>query len=111
MTDTPDTTAGLEDIVQQKIDLKSLTCLDCTALVRTLTLMRRNITLSAEERLIQAARQKAASEGTSLNHLFRTWISEYARPQADADNYAKLMARMGDVAPGGTFSRDEMNER
>ena len=73
--------------------------------------MRKNITLSAEERLIKAARQKAASEGTSLNHLFRYWVSEYTRPQAGAANYAKLMASMVDVVPGRTFSRDEMNER
>lgn len=73
--------------------------------------MKKNVTLNAEDGLIQAARQKAAREGTSLNHLFRRWVSAYVQPGPSEGDYAQLMARLSHAAPGKTFSRDELNER
>ena len=39
----------------------------------------KNITLSADEQLIQAARDQAKREHTSLNLAFRRWLEQYAR--------------------------------
>lgn len=36
----------------------------------------KNITLSADEHLIEWARQKAASENTTLNAEFRQWLAQ-----------------------------------
>ncbi len=45
----------------------------------------KNITLSADERLIEAARERARAEHTTLNEQFRLWLAEYAQRQlADA---------------------------
>lgn len=41
----------------------------------------KNITLSADENLIEAARQRAVVEHTTLNEQFRIWLAEYARMQ------------------------------
>ena len=38
----------------------------------------KNITLSADEGLIEAARRRAAAERTTLNAEFRMWLAEYA---------------------------------
>lgn len=73
--------------------------------------MLKNITLSAEETLIERARQRAEAESTTLNAEFRRWLAQYAeRPQSTAD-FQVLMARMSYVQPGKTFNRAEMNER
>ena len=37
----------------------------------------KNITLSADESLIDAARRRAASEQTTLNAQFRIWLADY----------------------------------
>ena len=38
----------------------------------------KNITLSADADLIEAARQRAAAERTTLNARFRQWLEDYA---------------------------------
>ena len=43
----------------------------------------KNIALSADARLIEAARRRAASEQTTLNDQFRRWLSgRYDSPAA-----------------------------
>lgn len=37
----------------------------------------RNITLSADENLIEAARRRAAAQQTTLNAQFRLWLADY----------------------------------
>ena len=37
----------------------------------------KNITLSADDKLIEAARSRARSEQTTLNEQFRRWLAEY----------------------------------
>ena len=73
----------------------------------------KNITLSADESLIEAARRRAAAEGTSLDALFRRWLAEYVGRERQADAaVAAIHELREDIATcGRTFTRDEMNER
>ncbi len=73
----------------------------------------RNITLSADERLIEAARERARAEHTTLNEQFRLWLAEYARREQQAERAMAVVRELrGKVRTGGRkFTRDEMNER
>ncbi len=71
----------------------------------------KNITLSAEEMLLQRARSRAAAEHKSLNAVFRAWIAQYARQGARLQSYRALMRQLRHVKTGGPFSRDEANAR
>ena len=73
----------------------------------------KNITLSADEKLIEAARERARSEHTTLNEQFRRWLAEYAQRRQQAE---RAMAVIRDIqryasSGGRKFTRDEMNER
>jgi hypothetical protein len=72
---------------------------------------KKNITLSADERLIQLARAKALHERTTLNNMFREWLVRYAVDFTSAKQYLKIMRELNYVKVGKTFSRDELNER
>ena len=75
--------------------------------------MLKNITLSADESLIEAARARAQAEGTTLNEKFRLWLDGYVgrRQQADAA-ISTIRALRGRLGTGGRkFTREEMNER
>ena len=74
------------------------------------TLYVRNITLSAEEDLIDRARLRAAHEKTTLNAAFREWLKRYAGRETGSQEYSQLMRRLGHVRSSGRISRDEMNE-
>ena len=72
----------------------------------------KNITLSADENLIEAARRRASVERTTLNAQFRVWLADYVgrAQQADAA-IAAIRVLRGSMATGGRkFTRDEMNE-
>jgi hypothetical protein len=71
----------------------------------------KNVTLSAEESLIKKARLVAQQRDTSLNELFRAWLKELTRQPGDSLNYDRLMNRLERHRSGGSFSREEMNER
>jgi hypothetical protein len=73
----------------------------------------KNITLSADEALIDAARERARSERTTLNDEFRRWLADYVRTSSRTDAAMAVVARMQRyVRTGGRrFTRDEMNER
>ena len=73
--------------------------------------MIRNVTLSADDSLIERARDRARSEHTSLNALFRTWLERYVGQARPGDDYARVMESLSHVQSGGPFTRDEMNER
>lgn len=73
--------------------------------------MIKNITLSAEEFLIQKARSLAAHQHKSLNELFREWLAKYAGKENRSAGYQKLMQSLKHVRAGSKFSREEMNER
>jgi len=76
----------------------------------------KNITLSADERLIEAARREAQHRRTTLNAEFRRWLEQYASGSDSGEqrvrNYRILMSELASVSTGGVgFSRDELNER
>lgn len=73
----------------------------------------KNITLSADEGLIEDARARARAEHTTLNEQFRRWLAGYARGQQNAEAAMGMIRDLrGRVRTGGRkFSRDEMNER
>ncbi|HEV2468806.1 MAG TPA: hypothetical protein VGS78_06400 [Candidatus Sulfotelmatobacter sp.] len=72
----------------------------------------KNITLSADEHLIERARQTALSENKTLNTAFREWLEQYTQNNGDAEEYDRIMARLrGRVVAGRKFTREEMNER
>ena len=73
----------------------------------------KNVTLSAEEHLIEAARERARSEHTTLNEQFRLWLRDYVQRQNRADAAMAVIADLrGALRTGGRrFSRDELNER
>ena len=73
--------------------------------------MLKNITMSAEEFLIQKARQKAQQEKKSLNEVFRQWLLRYTVTNETAQDYKKMMKRLRHIKAGKTFTRDEANER
>ncbi len=72
----------------------------------------KNITLSADGSLIEAARERALAESSTLNEQFRRWLAAYARRDQRAEQFDALMAELrGAVTVGRPLSRDEMNER
>jgi hypothetical protein len=75
------------------------------------TIFVKNITLSAEEHLIEEARSKARAQHTTLNAAFREWLRQYTAQTDIAEEYKALMERLRYVNAGRHFSRDELNER
>jgi hypothetical protein len=73
--------------------------------------MLKNITLSADEKLIEKARKRAKQHKTSLNSEFRKWLKKYSGENSNADNYSLIMKHLDYVRAGKKFSRDEFNER
>jgi hypothetical protein len=72
----------------------------------------KNITFTADERLIEAAREQAVADNTTLNEQFRQWLEQYARKRQAARAMQTLsrLQKKYDSA-GRKFTRDEMNER
>ena len=54
----------------------------------------KNITLSADDGLIEAARQRAASERTTLNEQFRRWLADYVGRQRQAAEGVHVMREL-----------------
>jgi hypothetical protein len=76
------------------------------------TAIVKNITLSADEALIEAARERARSNHTTLNEAFRRWLADYAHQRERMQRYDEVMASLrGSVKVGRKLSRDERNER
>jgi hypothetical protein len=73
----------------------------------------KNITLSADEHLIESARARARREHTTLNEQFRRWLADYARSRERADAALAVVEELrGKLRTGGRkFSREELNER
>ena len=82
----------------------------------------KNITLSADENLIEAARRRAAAEHTTLNERFRVWLENYVRSEQQAAEYvggerqaARAMRTLRELQcklrVGRKLTREEMNER
>lgn len=76
----------------------------------------RNITLSADERLIEKARLKARERHTSLNAEFRKWLEQYSRNKQENEKKAEIFNRIIEelseqISVDRKYTRDEMNER
>lgn len=76
------------------------------------TTAMKNITLSADEKQIEAARRRAAAESTTLNNLFREWLARYAEPRRPSlEDVQRAAAEVSHFRAGKRFSREERNER
>jgi len=71
----------------------------------------KNITLSADEDLIEKARSVARAQRRTLNDAFRDWLQQFASSEGDAQVFDLLMGRLRHVDAGGHYTRDELNER
>ncbi|WP_047864177.1 hypothetical protein [Rubrobacter aplysinae] len=73
----------------------------------------KNITFSADEKLIEAARRRARAEHSTLNEQFRAWLEDYARREQQAERAMAVVEELrGKLRTGGRkFTREEMNER
>lgn len=77
----------------------------------TILVHMKNITLSADEEWIRLAREQARARKTTLNQLFRDWLREVAGVEERSRKIESLFDRLDYVDAGGSFSREEMNER
>ena len=91
-------------------DLSKDTIYVYTLLVYTISDMK-NITLSADEQLIEQARLLAMAQHKTLNEVFREWLRQFTAQNGGAQEFDALMKRLEHVKAGRRFSRDEMNER
>jgi hypothetical protein len=73
----------------------------------------RNATFSADERLIDAALERARRERTTLNEQFRRWLEVYAASGDRAREAMRVIEELrATVRTGGRrFTREELNER
>ncbi len=71
----------------------------------------KNITLSADEALIEQARLVARAQHKTLNAAFREWLEQYATQAGGGAAADALMRRLRHVRSAGPYTRDEMNER
>ncbi|MEO5923071.1 MAG: hypothetical protein ABIR70_04520 [Bryobacteraceae bacterium] len=71
----------------------------------------KNITFTAEPDLIERARQRAASERTTLNERFREWLAGYAFKKPTVSEVDRLLKSLSHVDAGRKFTREEMNAR
>jgi hypothetical protein len=73
--------------------------------------MMKNVTLSAEDRLIAQARHRAHRERKTLNAAFREWLAAYVGQGARVARYRDLSRKLKHVSAGRKFSREELNAR
>lgn len=75
------------------------------------TEVMKNITLSADEALIERGRRRAEHENTTLNNLFREWLASYVgAPRLSLGDVRRTAAAVPFRA-GRSLIRDERNER
>jgi hypothetical protein len=74
--------------------------------------MSKNITFTADEGLIEEAREIARAENTTLNVQFRLWLEQYTRRRR-AERAMRVVAEIQrEIDSGGRkFTREQMNER
>jgi hypothetical protein len=75
------------------------------------TILVKNVTLTADEELINRARHVARAQHKTLNVAFREWLREYVARDSPAGDYDSMMAKLSYAHSTGPYTRDEMNER
>jgi hypothetical protein len=73
-----------------------------------------NITLSIEDRIVEAARHKAEALGTSVDKIVTDYLERLAGttdPGADAPEFERLSLAANGRSNGWKFNRDEIHER
>ena len=58
----------------------------------------KNITLSADEHLIEAAYQRAAEEHTTLNEQFQLWLKHYVQHEQQVESHEAPSETQGTLA-------------
>jgi len=71
----------------------------------------KNVTLRADEDLIEKARAIARAQRRTLSAAFREWLTQFTRSEGDAQSYRTLMKQMRHTDAGGHYTRKELNER
>jgi hypothetical protein len=72
----------------------------------------RDITLTADEELIEAAEERARAEGTTLNEQFQRWLEGYSRREQKYNEAMELLDRLQSyVRIERMPTRDERSER
>jgi hypothetical protein len=72
----------------------------------------KNITLSADERLIEEAREEAQRRNMTLNDAFRRWLLEFTGHETTKERAMRTIRELQKtVKTHGPYTRDEMNER
>ena len=72
----------------------------------------KNITLSADEHLIEQARKTAQAQHKTLNAAFREWLEQFVDRSGSVAEYEELMRQLRkQVRSSGPYTREEMNER
>lgn len=74
----------------------------------------KNITLSAQDDLIDKARRIAANRNSSLNIMFREWLEGLNNSETHnvrEDRLKELWKKTNYARVGKRLSREEMNER
>jgi len=71
----------------------------------------KNITFTADEKIIEKARARAKNEKTTLNKRFREWLENYSGNKKPTPHELDEVFDRLKTKTGGPFTRDEMNER
>jgi hypothetical protein len=72
----------------------------------------KNITFSADERLIDEAREIAQERNTTLNEEFRRWLADFVGRRERADRAMRTIRELQKtVHLKGPYTRDELNAR
>jgi hypothetical protein len=71
----------------------------------------KNITLSADEDLIERARLVARGQRRTLNEAFCEWLAQFTQSAGDSQGFDALMKRLQYVDARRHFSRNELNVR
>ena len=75
-------------------------------------MLLKDITLSADESLIEATRRRAKAEQTTLNAQFRLWLEDYVGRERQAAKALTVMRELqGRLHVGRELTHEEMNER
>jgi hypothetical protein len=72
-----------------------------------------NITLSIDDEIIQKARRRAESMGTSVNNLVREFLEQLAGrsdAEADAEEFERLSRASKGNSQGWKFNREELHQ-